>query len=194
MYLYGAGGHAKVIMDILRENRIPVEAIFDDNEQLTYLLGCPVYPARYARGPLLLSIGNNRTRKTLAGNLACAFGQAVSSTAIVSANAILQEGSVVMQGSVIQSCATVGKHVIINTGASVDHDCRIADYVHISPHATLCGNVEIGEGSWIGAGAILLPGVRVGEWSMVGAGSVVTRDIPAHVMAVGNRCEIIKQI
>lgn len=99
-----------------------------------------------------------------------------------------------MQGSVIQSCATVGKHVIINTAASVNHDCRIADYVHISPHATLCGNVEIGEGSWIGAGAILLPGVQVGEWSMVGAGSVVTRDMPAYVMAVGNRCEIIKQI
>ena len=64
----------------------------------------------------------------------------------------------------------------------------------ISPHCTLCGNVEIGEGTWIGAGSTIIPGVKVGKWSIVGAGSVVTKDIPDRVLAVGNRCRIIKNI
>ncbi|MFK1918720.1 DapH/DapD/GlmU-related protein, partial [Bacteroides fragilis] len=99
-----------------------------------------------------------------------------------------------MQGSIIQVCAQVGRHCIINTGASVDHECVIEDYVHISPHSTLCGNVSVGEGSWIGAGTTIIPGVKIGKWSVIGAGSVVTKDIPDHVLAVGNRCKIIKSI
>ena len=83
-----------------------------------------------------------------------------------------------MQGTVVQSGATVGKHCILNTGASVDHECCIEDFVHISPQATLCGNVHIGEGAWIGASAVVIPGVKIGKWSIIGAGSVVVEDVP----------------
>lgn len=72
-------------------------------------------------------------------------------------------------------------------GASVDHECIIGEYAHISPNSTLCGNVQIGEGTWIGAGTIVIPGVRIGRWSVIGAGSVVTKDIPDGVLAVGNQ-------
>ena len=99
-----------------------------------------------------------------------------------------------MQGAIIQSYACIGKHCIINTGASVDHDCVIEDYVHVSPHCTLCGNVSIGEGTWIGAGSVIIPGVKVGKWSVIGAGSVVIKDIPDNVVAVGYRCRIIKSM
>ena len=94
----------------------------------------------------------------------------------------------------MQADAQIGKHCIINTGASIDHESVIADYVHISPHSTLCGNVYVGEGSWIGAGSIVIPGLRIGRWCVIGAGSVVTKDIPDGVLAVGNRCKIIKKI
>jgi sugar O-acyltransferase (sialic acid O-acetyltransferase NeuD family) len=99
-----------------------------------------------------------------------------------------------MQGAIIQASSVVGKHCIINTGASVDHDCNIADFVHISPHATLCGDVTVGEGSWIAAGATIIPGVKIGKWCVIGAGSVVTKDIPDYSLAAGNRCKIIKKI
>ena len=99
-----------------------------------------------------------------------------------------------MQGAIVQSDVCIGSHCIINTGASVDHECLIADYVHISPHCTLCGNVQVGEGTWIGAGSVVIPGVKIGKWSIIGAGSVVTKDIPDGVLAVGNRCKIIKNI
>lgn len=194
MYLYGASGHAKVIIDILRANHKPVEALFDDNEKIHSLLNYPVLRSSEVRGPLIISIGNNSIRKKIAEALKVDFGKAFHPSAIISEEAGIDEGSVVMQGAIIQSDVRIGKHCIINTGASVDHECIIDDYVHISPHCTLCGNVQIGEGTWIGAGTTIIPGVKVGKWSVIGAGSVVTKDIPDNVLAVGNRCKIIKNI
>lgn len=194
MYLYGASGHAKVIIDILRANNETIEALFDDNEAITQLLDYPVLRSSEVRGTLIISIGSNEIRRKVANFLSIEFGRAIHPLAIVSEEAKIGEGSVVMQGAIIQSCTQVGKHVIINTGASVDHECVIDDFVHISPHCTLCGNVSVGEGTWIGAGTTVIPGVKIGKWSVIGAGSVVTKDIPDHVLAVGNRCKIIKNI
>ena len=98
-----------------------------------------------------------------------------------------------MQGSILQSCCQTGKHCIVNTGAAIDHECILEDYVHVSPHATLCGNVEVGEGSWIGAGAVINPGVKIGKWTIIGSGSVVCKDIPDGVTACGSPCRIIKK-
>jgi sugar O-acyltransferase (sialic acid O-acetyltransferase NeuD family) len=194
MYLYGASGHAKVIIDILIDNHVSIEGLYDDNPSVNDLIGYHVYHTNEIKCPLIISIGSNAVRKKIAESLDVLFGTAIHSSAIISSNASVGEGSVVMQGTIIQSCSTIGKHCIINTGASIDHDCCIEDYVHVSPHATLCGNVEIGEGSWIAAGSVIIPGIKVGKWSIVGAGSVVTKDIPDHVMAIGNRCKIIKNI
>ncbi len=194
MYLYGASGHAKVIIDILRANHEPIEALFDDNEEIHNLFNYPVLRSSEVRGPLIISIGNNDIRRKIAEKLHVEYGRAFHPSAIISEEAGIREGSVVMQGAIIQSDCRIGSHCIINTGASVDHECRLGDYVHVSPHCTLCGNVQVGEGAWIGAGSIVIPGVKIGRWSIVGAGSVVTKDIPDGVLAVGNRCKIIKSI
>lgn len=100
----------------------------------------------------------------------------------------------IMQNAVVQSSSKIGKHCIINTSASIDHDCLIEDFVHISPNSALCGNVKVGEGTWIGAGSTIIPGVKIGKWSIIGAGSVVTKDIPDYSLAVGNRCRVIKSL
>lgn len=194
MYLYGASGHAKVIIDILRANGEPVEALFDDNEAIDHLLDYPVLRSPEVKGPLIVSIGNNGIRKKIAERIQVEFGKAFHPSAVISGEAGVEEGTVIMQGAIVQSCASIGRHCIINTGASVDHECRLGDYVHISPHATLCGNVTVGEGTWIGAGTVVIPGVKIGAWSVIGAGSVVSKDIPDRVLAVGNRCKVIKNI
>jgi sugar O-acyltransferase (sialic acid O-acetyltransferase NeuD family) len=97
-----------------------------------------------------------------------------------------------MQGAIIQADAVVGKHCIVNTGASVDHECVLEDFVHISPHATLCGNVSVGEGAWIGAGATIIPGVKIGAWAVVGAGAVVVRDVEPHTVVAGVPAKVMK--
>lgn len=195
MYLYGASGHAKVIIDILLAQGIEVQSLFDDNELIKQLVGYAVEPTKQVKSPLIISIGDNKTRKRIVDKLSgAAYGTAVHPTAIVSKFATIGEGTVVMQNAVIQSSCQIGKHCIVNTSASVDHDCVIEDFVHISPNAALCGNVLVGEGTWIGAGTTIIPGVKIGKWCVVGAGSVVTKDIPDNSLAVGNRCKIIKRI
>ncbi|GHT36668.1 acetyltransferase [Bacteroidia bacterium] len=194
MYLYGASGHAKVILEILESNNIPLEALFDDNDSIKALFDYPVLPAEEVKGPLIISIGSNRIRQKIAASLNLEFETAIHPSAIISDRAKIGEGTVIMQGTIIQTCAEIGKHCIINTGASVDHECVIEDFVHLSPHTTLCGNVKVGEGSWIGAGTVIIPRVEIGKWCVIGAGSVVTKNIPDGVLAAGNRCKIIKSI
>lgn len=194
MYLFGASGHAKVILDILEASKITVEALVDDNEAIKELSGYSVFHGRTDISPVIVSIGANAIRKKIVNKLTGIFGRAIHPSAIISETASIGEGSVVMQGAIIQADTKVGKHCIINTGASVDHECLISDYVHLSPHSTICGNVTIGEGSWVGAGTVIIPGIRIGKWSVIGAGSVVTKDIPDKVLAVGNRCKVIKTI
>ncbi len=90
-----------------------------------------------------------------------------------------------MAGAVLQTGCRMGENVIINTRASVDHDCIIACHTHVSPGAVLCGNVQVGQGSHIGAGATVIQGVRIACNGMVAAGAVVIRDIPEGVTVAG---------
>lgn len=193
--LFGASGHAKVIMEIIKAQGNEVECLYDDAPHCKEIHGRPVYKAEdvVVSGPLIVSIGGNAIRKKIVEKLQCTFGLAVHPSAIVSPSAEIGEGSVVMQGAILQTCVSVGRHCIVNTGASVDHECILGDYVHLSPHSTLCGNVHVGEGTWIGAGATVIQGVNIGRWSVIGAGTVVTKDIPDGVVAVGNKCHIIKE-
>lgn len=194
MYLFGASGHAKVIIDILKAEGVVIDGLIDDNPSIDKLLDYTVSHSLTNIYPVIVSIGDNEIRKKVAERLTGEFGIAIHPSAIVSDYARIGSGTVVMQGAIIQSSVNVGNHCIINTGVSVDHDCLIENFVHISPQSTLCGNVIVGEGSWIGAGSTVIPGVRIGKWSVIGAGSVVSKDIPDGVLAVGNRCKVIKSL
>jgi sugar O-acyltransferase, sialic acid O-acetyltransferase neuD family len=190
--LFGASGHAKVIMDIIAAQGDKVDYLYDDAPHCKEIHGVPVFKANETQvcGPLIISIGSNRVRELISKRYELEYAQAVHPQAIISPSATISNGTVVMHGALIQSDACIGKHCIINSGASIDHECQIGDFVHISPHATLCGNVHVGEGSWIGAGATVIPGIRIGRWCTIGAGAVVIRDIPDGATAYGNPCKI----
>jgi len=195
MYLYGASGHAKVIIEILEASNIPVDGLFDDNHTIQDLYGYSV--SKYEPecvGEKIISIGNNKVRKQIVERIGGRYGIAIHPSAVLSPRATIGCGSVVMQGAVVQAEAHVGNHVIVNTGATIDHECIVGDYAHISPNATLCGNVVVGEGTQIGAGSVVVPGVHIGKWSLICAGSVVTKDIPDNCIASGNRCEVKRYI
>lgn len=200
MYLYGASGHAKVIIDSLKASGKQISGLFDDNPEVKELLEYYVFGSfdkiRLGDEELIISVGLNHIRKKIVEKLPenTRYGNAIHPSAIISEFASIGEGTVVMQGAVIQSSVSIGKHCIINTTASVDHDCIIDDYVHISPNATLCGAVSVGEGSQVGAGAVVIPGLKIGMWSLVAAGAVVMNDVPDNVLVLGNPARVVKTI
>jgi sugar O-acyltransferase (sialic acid O-acetyltransferase NeuD family) len=200
MYLYGAGGHSKVITDILNSLGIQVIRVFDDKPSEAKLRSIKIDSGIRILGksfpeldaPLIISVGDNVRRAEIASMLNSTYGQAIHGTAIISPKALIGAGTVILHGAIVQAATEIGKHVLINTAASIDHDNVIGDYVHISPHATLCGHVQVGEGTHIGAGAVVIPSIRIGRWCTIGAGAVVIRDIPDFATAVGNPARVIK--
>ena len=193
MYLYGVGGHSKVVVDILESHGVSIAGYVDDNLQNEWVKEVQVQHDAKGCDPIIVSIGDNLARKHVVEKLlGHTFGMAVHASAIVSKSVSIGEGTVMMAGVVVNAGTDVGKHCIINTNASVDHDCLIGDYVHISPGATICGGVEIESGAHVGAGAVIIPGRKIGAWATIGAGAVVTKDVPAQCVVVGNPARVIR--
>lgn len=194
--LYGASGHCKVIIDILQSNNQTIAAIIDDASKSNPILGFSISNANEfdfsSAQNMILSIGNNKVRKKLAGKLNTNFVTAIHPKAIISNSVTVGAGSVVMAGAIINPDTKIGNHCIVNTGAVVEHDCIISDFAHISPNASLAGGVIVGEGSQIGIGATVIQGIKIGKWVTVGAGSVIIKDVPDYAVIVGNPGRIIK--
>jgi len=196
--LYGASGHAKVICSILESIDVIVYSIFDDNNNIYTLNNYKVingYDVNYEPHlSMLISIGDNYTRKRISEIVTHSFYTAIHSSSIIDDISKVGLGSAIFHSVTIQRDTIIGKHCIINTNSTVDHDCIINDFVHISPSVTLCGNVKIGEGTHVGAGATIIPNIRIGKWCVIGAGAVITKDIPDYSLVVGIPGKIIKTI
>lgn len=197
MIIYGASGHAKVVIDILNSLKShSLDFIIDDNPDIKELLGYKVeheITDEMSGQKTVLAIGNNRIRFKLAQKLNQKYcSSLIHSSAIISDTISIEEGTVVMARAVINADTSIGKHCIINSGAVIEHDVHLEDFVHISPGATITGNVSVGEGTQIGAGATVIPGVKIGKWATIGAGAVIIENIPDFAVVVGNPGKIIK--
>ena len=196
MILYGASGHAKVIIDICLNSNKEITIIIDDNKEVKSLLNYQVVQFESLKNitnQWIVSIGNNKIRKKIVSKLQGTFYTAIHPKTTIDVTVKIGEGTVVMAGAIINSMTKIGKHCIINTASSIDHDCLLENYVHISPNATLCGGIKVGEGSHIGAGAIIIPNITIGKWCTIGAGAVILKDIPDGATVVGTPGKIIKR-
>ena len=187
--IYGKGGHASVINSVLCNSHTKQIRFWDDRSYEKEVDDSNLY--NNIEGYWIIAIGDNKARKRIAELLGndCYF-TLIHESVIIDKNINLGTGSQILHGSVIQVGTTIGKHCIINTAASVDHDCVLEDFSFIGPNATLCGGVEIGEGTFIGAGAVVLPHVKIGKNCIIGAGSVVTKNLPNGITAYGNPAKI----
>lgn len=195
--LIGGGGHSRVVSSIVEaQDNGTVSGFFDSNEKLKSLDGIEnlgQYNSEIASDSLaVIAIGDNKLREKIAVGITHDFGILIHPSATVDRLSSVDLGTVVMHHSVIQTGSKVGKHVIINTSSSIDHDCTIADFVHIAPKVTLCGGVEVGKGTLIGVGSVVLPQIKIGANVTIGAGSVVVSDIPDGSTVVGAPGKIIK--
>ncbi|WP_282941179.1 acetyltransferase [Paenibacillus sp. RC67] len=203
--LIGAGGHAKVIIDILKKDpSVDIVGCTDKNSG-TDILGIPILgddsilAELYDQGVhhAFVAIGDNRLRSLLARKvteIGYELVNAVSPYAYVADSAALGIGIAIMAGAVIHADARVGDNTVINTQASIDHECVIGDYCHIAPGSTLSGNVSLGSGAFLGTGTKVIDGIRIGAWTILGAGSVVVKDIPDSCLAMGVPARVVRHL
>ena len=195
-YLYGASGHAKVVLEIAEALSLSIGGLVDLNPDIMDLLVYPVSTEvpETIDNRFVISIGSNRIRKKIAEELKVDYETLIHPKSNLSTRVVIGKGTVVMAGVSVNSSSKIGNHVILNTNCSIDHDCIIEDYAHISPNVALAGNVQVGEGSHIGIGASIIQGIKIGKWCTIGAASVILKDVPDNAVIVGNPGSIIKYL
>lgn len=195
LLIIGASGHGKVVADIaLKMNRWKSIAFLDDNESFNVCMGLEVIgnssdTFKYIKDfDIFIAIGNNVTREKIQEKLEA---EGANIPILVHPNAVIGErvefgnGTAVMAGAIINCCTQIGKGCIINTGATIDHDNFIEDYVHISPGVHTAGTVKIGKGTWLGVGSKVSNNLNITSCCKVGAGAVVVKDISEAGTYVG---------
>jgi UDP-perosamine 4-acetyltransferase len=197
LVVVGAGGHAKVVIDTLREMEAEVLGLVDRDAGKvdSLIMGVAVFDeegflADHQPGALRLCSGiafvapRRSAFKRLKGR-GYEFAEVIHPSAVLAGGVIMGEGSQVMAGAVVQPDARIGDNALVNTRASIDHDCVIGNHVHVAPGAVLAGSVHVGEGVHIGAGATVLENLRLGDNCVIGAGAVVIEDVAENSTVVG---------
>lgn len=186
--IIGASGHGKVVADIAEKNGYDEIEFYDDDESLKICGKWPVVGtvSEVMGSDVFIAIGNAKTRERITNQFKDRrFPTLIHPSSVVADDVVIGEGSVVMAGAVINSGTRICKGVIINTCSSVDHDCTIDDFVHISVGAHLAGTVSVGKRAWISVGSNVVNNMMICEDVVVGAGAVVIRDIIEQGTYVG---------
>lgn len=201
LVVFGAGGHACSVAEVAFSAGFEVRCFVDEDKRGSRLLGVPVIAQsdiRPRRGTNAhIAVGDNAARERWMQSARLVLEDArfpvlVHRTASVSKYARIGPGSIVMQNANIGSCATVGSFCIVNTGASVDHDCVLHDFSSVAPGAALGGRVRIGQRAAISIGAAIRHGSTVGDDSVLGANSYLHGDLEALVVAYGTPAKVVR--
>jgi len=205
LLLIGAGGHCKVILDMLLEfKEYEAAGIIDIKERVGgNVFGVPIVGIdsdlpKFAKKGIkycfisIGSVGNANLRSKLydyASKAGFRFPNLIHPSALVSLKASLGDGNYIAPGVIINAGTRIGNNCILNTGAIVEHDCKVGDFVHLSPGSILSGGVFVGDHSHVGTGSVVIQNLKIGSSTVIGAGSVVTKDIGKNTVAYGNPCK-----
>jgi UDP-N-acetylbacillosamine N-acetyltransferase len=190
LVLLGAGGHARSVADVADRAGSTVVTVVDPNGAPGWDLTVVASPAQSSpTAGYLVCIGDNHARERATRELE-ELGRPLAtlvatSATVASAVGAVGVGSQVLEHAHVGPGATLGRGVIVNTRATVEHDCAVGDFAHIAPAATLLGGVTVGRCTLVGAGATILPGVQVGPEAVIAAGAVVVRDVAARQVVRG---------
>ena len=205
----GAGGHAKVLLDILLEqgqysviglldfdpgmwgNSLFGVSILGGDAELDTLIADKNITAFFLGVGAVKSLKHRRKLYEDAISKGLVPINIIHPSAQISSRALLGSGVSVMAGAIINASSRIGENVIINTGAIVEHDCLIGSHVHIATGARLAGNVEVGDESMIGAGSVIRQGIKIGNRAVIGAGAVVVKNVTDDCLVVGNPARVL---
>lgn len=207
--ILGAGGHARVSLDILRLMGYDVIGFLDSDRKKhgTTINGVPVLGSEDDKKIISLvarpdteyfvAVGDNALRERIVKKMKGVLGRepvnAIHPDTVISEFSKIGTGNFINCGVKINSNATIGNYTVLNTSATIDHDCLVEDYAFLSPIVSLAGGVVIRRSAFLGIGAKSVPKITVGRNAIIGAGAVLTKDVPACVTAVGIPAKVIKR-
>lgn len=202
--IIGAGGHGKVIADIIVKSGDNIFGFLDDSKDVGEIIidkyivigkvvDCEKLQQENKDLCFVIAIGNNYVRKDIFEKYKLNYYTAIHPTAVIGMDVHIGIGTVVMANACINSSAVIGNNCIINTGAIIEHDNVIEDNVHVSPNATLCGTVKVGECTHIGAGVTVRNNISIISDCVIGAGGVVVKNINYKGIYVGVPAKIKKE-
>ena len=203
--LIGDGGHARVLLDILRLNNIPVLGITKPNANKNEkwnglnILGDDKSIFDYSNKEIYLVNGlgkspkNNIRKKIklLMKKRGYKFFNVIHPSALISSDVTIMDGVQVMAGAIVQTGVYLGDSVIVNTGSIIEHDCYIKEDSHIAPGVTLNGNVTIGNNSHVGTGTSIIQNITVGNNTTIAAGSIIHKNLGDNLIYIQKRNETI---
>lgn len=208
LIIFGASGHAKVIIDIAeKQAHWQIIGLIDSYQKIgTKVLGYEVIGGgdaikelaeQYATLHCFIAIGDNHVRERIYLNLISqtpnlTFAKLVHPSAQIARAVSIGQGTVIMPGAVINSDTKIGNFVILNSNSCVEHDGTLADFCSLAPGAILGGNCYIGRSSAISIGATIKHGIRIGEHCVIGAGATVLQDIESNIIAYGTPAKMIR--
>lgn len=195
----GGGGHAKVLVSVLKKLRHTIVG-YTDREDRGALLGAPHLgddthlshlldtgaSAQAAIGVGKVDASSARLRLyDRVTALGFEFPTIVSPDAVTNEEVGLGMGTVVYDGAIVNSGTVTGRVCVLNTSCIVEHDCRLADNVHIAPGAVVSGGVTVGANVMVGAGATIVQNRVIVDGCVVGAGATVIENLRVPGAYVG---------
>lgn len=200
----GGGGHAKVVISIIKKLKNMSIYGYISQEDNGRILGVEyrggddilkrIYEQDDVKNAVIAigNLGNSDIRINLEkvlSDIGYQFPAIISPNASINEDVNVGSGTVIMDGVVINAGTRIGRFAIINTRASIDHDCSVGDFVHIAPGVTISGGVNVGKSTFIGAGSTIIHYKSIAGDSVIGAGTVVTEDckVPGKYVGVPAR-------
>ncbi|MFY8136633.1 MAG: acetyltransferase [Flavobacteriales bacterium] len=205
--ILGTSGHSKVVTDIFRASDeyeivgyLSSDQSSDQFENLPILGTEESFFASNSLGEDLyffIAVGDNFLRQQISLklrslNTQIKFASAIHPSAVISPSAKIGAGTCIMANTVINANSNIGSLCILNTAASLDHDCVMGDFSSLAPGVHTGGNVTIGTCSAISIGSIVVHKITIGEHTVIGAGSTVTKNIEPFVVAFGSPCKKVR--
>jgi len=198
--IFGSGGHAKVVLELLEELNYDIIGFIDSYEKPGIekygykVLGdeslLSLCLQKFNTTNVVIAVGDNNHRRDIFQklyklNADLTYPVIISPNSVISKRICIEQGSVIMDGVIVHAGCAIKQFAVINTAALLEHDCNIDSFVSIAPRASLGGGVKIGENSYIGVSSTIIQKRIIERNTVVAAGSVVTQDMPEQVLVAG---------
>lgn len=202
IYIFGTGGLANVVSEIISNNKdYTIKAYIDErpikkfNNKKVYKLSN--FITKFEKEEIVIAIGENIKRKYIYEKLSrkkFKFPNIIDKSAVLSSSTKIGMGNIILSNAIMNKNSSVHQFCLINSGSILEHDCKMDSFSQLSPGSVVCGNCKIGKGSFIGANTTIIQNKNIGDWSVIGAASLILENVDSFTLNFGSPSKKVRKI